>query len=232
MVSCQACCLRPLPPTPRLAALAEASTRQALRGASAADRGPGGPLGDPADGRPNGLCPWRHRCAGQQRRRLHTAPDPQVSYEQWQRAWSDTLAVNLIGAANVTWCTVRHMEGSGGGRIVKVASRGAFRGEPNQPAYGASKAVVTVLHAHSHAANRAFLSIISCIRPCRIEDVTASTLLRSAGCHRRHNGSAIAGLGALLAGLRSAGCHRRHNGSAIARSCRCPRRSWIGRLWS
>src|SRR5882757_10581877 len=30
------------------------------------------------------------------------------SYEEWQRAWSDTLAVNLIGAANTTWCAVRH----------------------------------------------------------------------------------------------------------------------------
>ena len=28
----------------------------------------------------------------------------------------------------------------GGGRIVNVASRGAFRGEPDQPGYGASKA--------------------------------------------------------------------------------------------
>jgi hypothetical protein len=73
---------------------------------------------------------------------------------------------------------------------------------------------------HAHAANRAFLSIISCIRPCRIEDMPASTLLRSPGCHRRHDDSAIAGLGALLAGLRSPGCHRRHNDSAIASSYR------------
>ena len=29
---------------------------------------------------------------------------------------------------------------SGGGRIVNVTSRGAFRGEPTKPAYGASKA--------------------------------------------------------------------------------------------
>lgn len=28
----------------------------------------------------------------------------------------------------------------GGGRIVNISSRGAFRGEPEQPAYGASKA--------------------------------------------------------------------------------------------
>jgi 3-oxoacyl-[acyl-carrier protein] reductase len=67
-------------------------------------------------------------------------PITDVSYEQWQAAWQDTLGVNLIGAANVTWCAVHHMVGNGGGRIVNVSSRGAFRGEPGQPAYGASKA--------------------------------------------------------------------------------------------
>jgi 3-oxoacyl-[acyl-carrier protein] reductase len=70
------------------------------------------------------------------------APHPitEVSYEQWQAAWQSTIGVNLIGSANVTWCAVRHMIAAGGGRIVNVSSRGAFRGEPNQPAYGASKA--------------------------------------------------------------------------------------------
>jgi 3-oxoacyl-[acyl-carrier protein] reductase len=65
-------------------------------------------------------------------------PITETSYEEWQRAWERTLAVNLVGAANVTWCAVRHMRD--GGRIVNVSSRGAFRGEPGQPAYGASKA--------------------------------------------------------------------------------------------
>ncbi len=67
---------------------------------------------------------------------LHPITD--TSYEEWQRAWRDVLAVNLVGAANVTWCAVQHM--GRGGRIVNVASRGAFRGEPRMPAYGASKA--------------------------------------------------------------------------------------------
>lgn len=67
-------------------------------------------------------------------------PIRQTSYDEWQQAWSGTLGVNLIGAANVTWCAVRHM--GRGGRIVNVSSRGAFRGEPNQPAYGASKAAL------------------------------------------------------------------------------------------
>jgi 3-oxoacyl-[acyl-carrier protein] reductase len=67
-------------------------------------------------------------------------PVTQVSYQQWQAAWQQTLAVNLTGAANVTWCAVQHMIAGGGGRIINVSSRGAFRGEPGQPAYGASKA--------------------------------------------------------------------------------------------
>ncbi len=67
-------------------------------------------------------------------------PITQVSYEQWQAAWQTTLGVNLVGAANVTWCAVRHMIAGGGGRIINVSSRGAFRGEPRHPAYGASKA--------------------------------------------------------------------------------------------
>jgi len=67
-------------------------------------------------------------------------PVTEVTYEQWQAAWQHTLAVNLTGAANVTWCAVQHMIAGGGGRIINVSSRGAFRGEPGQPAYGASKA--------------------------------------------------------------------------------------------
>jgi 3-oxoacyl-[acyl-carrier protein] reductase len=67
-------------------------------------------------------------------------PIAETTYEQWQSAWHETLAVNLVGAANVTWCAVQHMVRAGGGRIVNISSRGAFRGEPSHPAYGASKA--------------------------------------------------------------------------------------------
>jgi 3-oxoacyl-[acyl-carrier protein] reductase len=64
-----------------------------------------------------------------------------TSYEDWQAAWRTTLDVNLAGAANATWCAVRHMTASGsGGHVVNVGSRGAYRGEPVNPAYGASKA--------------------------------------------------------------------------------------------
>jgi NAD(P)-dependent dehydrogenase (short-subunit alcohol dehydrogenase family) len=69
-----------------------------------------------------------------------------TSYAEWQAAWQATLGINLTGAANATWCAVRHMVANGsagrasGGRIVNVGSRGAYRGEPAHPAYGASKA--------------------------------------------------------------------------------------------
>lgn len=69
-------------------------------------------------------------------------PIESTTYEQWQEAWAQTLAVNLIGAANVTWCALQHMPREGGSRIVNVGSRGGFRGEPTSPAYGASKAAI------------------------------------------------------------------------------------------
>lgn len=70
-------------------------------------------------------------------------PIDEVSYEEWQEAWRETIDVNLIGPANVTWCAVRHM--GPGGRVINVGSRGAFRGEPHSPAYGASKAGIASL---------------------------------------------------------------------------------------
>jgi 3-oxoacyl-[acyl-carrier protein] reductase len=71
---------------------------------------------------------------------FHAHPPMQTSYADWQAAWSQTLATNLVGAANATFCAVPHLVAAGGGAVVNVSSRGAFRGEPNCPAYGASKA--------------------------------------------------------------------------------------------
>ena len=67
-------------------------------------------------------------------------PIASVSYADWQAQWAATLGANLIGTANLCYCAAQHMIQQGGGRIVNVSSRGAFRGEPTAPAYGASKA--------------------------------------------------------------------------------------------
>ena len=45
----------------------------------------------------------------------------------------------------MTFCALPHLRRSGAGRIVNVSSRGAFRGEPEVPAYGASKAALNSL---------------------------------------------------------------------------------------
>jgi NAD(P)-dependent dehydrogenase (short-subunit alcohol dehydrogenase family) len=68
-----------------------------------------------------------------------------TDYEQWQRMWRRTFDVNLFGAANASWCAAQHLRERGGGRIINVSSRGAFRGEPEQPAYGASKAALNAM---------------------------------------------------------------------------------------
>ena len=67
-------------------------------------------------------------------------PILQTDYANWQAVWHKTLGVNLLGPANATYCAVEQMRKTGGGKIVNVSSRGAFRGEPTAPAYGASKA--------------------------------------------------------------------------------------------
>ena len=67
-------------------------------------------------------------------------PPLTTSYDDWQAIWSRTLATNLTGAANALFCAIPHLQAAGGGAVVNVSSRGAFRGEPNNPAYAASKA--------------------------------------------------------------------------------------------
>jgi 3-oxoacyl-[acyl-carrier protein] reductase len=106
-------------------------------------------------------------------------PVTEVSYEQWQDIWRQTMAVNLTGAANVTWCAVQHMRNTGG-RIVNVSSRGAFRGEPRHPAYGASKAG---LNAFGQSMARALAPLgisVATVAPGYVETEMAAEDLNSA----------------------------------------------------
>lgn len=75
-------------------------------------------------------------------------PPLKTSFDAWQGAWQRTIAANLFGPANLCHLAANAMAArtdpfvpaQGRGRIVNISSRGAFRGEPNAPAYGASKA--------------------------------------------------------------------------------------------
>lgn len=109
-------------------------------------------------------------------------PLDEVTYEEWQQAWSDMLATNLVGAANLTWCVARHMiDGGRGGRIVNVSSRGAFRGEPDHPAYGASKAALNSM-SQSLAQHLAPHGItVAAVAPGFVETDMAAPLLDGPG---------------------------------------------------
>lgn len=65
------------------------------------------------------------------------------SDEEWHAAWQRTLTVNLQASADLCRLAVRHFRQHGGGRIINVASRAAFRGElPQHWHYAASKSAM------------------------------------------------------------------------------------------
>ncbi len=63
-----------------------------------------------------------------------------IDYATWQETWQRIVDTNLTGPSNLCFCAAKKMIARGGGKIVNVSSRGAFRGEPLMPWYGASKA--------------------------------------------------------------------------------------------
>lgn len=70
----------------------------------------------------------------------------EVSTAQWTDDWDRTMAVNLRAAGVLSRAAIAHFRSHGGGRIVNVASRAAFRGDqPDYLAYAASKAGLVAL---------------------------------------------------------------------------------------
>src|SRR5947209_16169438 len=72
------------------------------------------------------------------------------------------------------------------GRIVNVGSRGAFRGEPNQPAYGASKAgLIAFGQSLARALGPRGISVTA-VAPGFVEtDMAADELAGESGVRRR-----------------------------------------------
>ncbi|MDQ6932839.1 MAG: SDR family oxidoreductase [Candidatus Eremiobacteraeota bacterium] len=68
-----------------------------------------------------------------------------ADYETWRGGWQHTFAVNLFGAADLTFLALREMRRQRCGKIINVASRSAHRGELSFPDYGASKAALVNL---------------------------------------------------------------------------------------
>jgi NAD(P)-dependent dehydrogenase (short-subunit alcohol dehydrogenase family) len=74
---------------------------------------------------------------------IYEGVDVDASDDDWQAAWTRTLAINLTSVADLSRLAVQHFKARGGGRIVNVASRAAFRGDsPNHWHYAASKSAI------------------------------------------------------------------------------------------
>ncbi|CAM3197300.1 SDR family oxidoreductase [Deinococcus saxicola] len=72
-----------------------------------------------------------------------TVDDP---LELWSAVWRETLQVNLLSVADTCREAVQHFRGRGGGTIINIASRAAFRGDqPDAMHYAASKGGVIAL---------------------------------------------------------------------------------------
>ncbi|MEM6647468.1 MAG: SDR family oxidoreductase [Bacteroidota bacterium] len=64
----------------------------------------------------------------------------------WQAAWHQTMHVNLRAPEQLCRLAIRHFQRHGGGRIVNVASRAAFRGDTaDYMTYAASKGGLVAL---------------------------------------------------------------------------------------
>jgi NAD(P)-dependent dehydrogenase (short-subunit alcohol dehydrogenase family) len=64
----------------------------------------------------------------------------------WLTDWERTMAVNLTATGLLCRAAIAHFQAVGGGRIVNMASRAAFRGDqPDYLAYAASKAGIVAL---------------------------------------------------------------------------------------
>jgi 3-oxoacyl-[acyl-carrier protein] reductase len=74
---------------------------------------------------------------------IYEAVSDDASDEEWHAAWARTLTVNLQAAADLSRHAIEHFKANGGGRIVNVASRAAFRGDsPSHWHYAASKSAM------------------------------------------------------------------------------------------
>ncbi|MDQ3280984.1 MAG: SDR family oxidoreductase [Acidobacteriota bacterium] len=86
-------------------------------------------------------------------------------YEAWQRGWERTFALNVFGAANASFLAMRSMRKNGGGKIINVASRSAWRGETEFADYGASKAAMVNLTRSIARACAKDNIVASCVTP-------------------------------------------------------------------
>ncbi|MGG6238399.1 SDR family NAD(P)-dependent oxidoreductase [Nodosilinea sp. AN01ver1] len=100
-------------------------------------------------------------------------------WDSWSAAWQDTLQVNLVAMADLCREAICHFQSQGGGTLVNLASRAAFRGDgPEFMAYAASKGGVigltrSIAKGFAQDGVRAYAIAPGFVRTDRIEQVMA-----------------------------------------------------------
>ena len=103
----------------------------------------------------------------------------EVTYLEWQEAWNETIATNLTGVSNLCYFASRKMIAQGYGKIINISSRGAFRGEPDHPAYGASKAALNSMSQSLAVALGPYNITVGVVAPGFVETDMAAEYLQS-----------------------------------------------------
>jgi NAD(P)-dependent dehydrogenase (short-subunit alcohol dehydrogenase family) len=102
-----------------------------------------------------------------------------IDYATWQQTWHRIVNTNLTAASNLCFLAGKKMIARGGGRIVNVSSRGAFRGEPLMPWYGASKAGMNAMGQSLAQALGPKGVFVYTVAPGFVETEMAATVLAS-----------------------------------------------------
>jgi NAD(P)-dependent dehydrogenase (short-subunit alcohol dehydrogenase family) len=108
-------------------------------------------------------------------------PLASMEFDDWRKAWDRTIAANLTAPAYLSFFAAKQMLRQGGGRIVNISSRGAFRGEPDAPAYGASKAGLNALSQSMAKALAPHKIFVTAVAPGWVETDMAEPYLKGPG---------------------------------------------------
>lgn len=102
-------------------------------------------------------------------------------FKQWQQQWAACLHLNLTAPMNLAFLVAGNMITQRSGKIVNITSRGAFRGEPNAPAYGAAKSGLNSASQSLAQALGQYGIHVYAVAPGWTETPSASPRIRAAG---------------------------------------------------
>jgi 3-oxoacyl-[acyl-carrier protein] reductase len=106
-------------------------------------------------------------------------PLKNLEYRDWQTTWKRTLDADLVGPANLCFLAAQVMMRQKSGHIINISSRGAFRGEPDAPAYGAAKAGLNQLSQSLAWALAPYNIFVGVVAPGFVRTDMAAELLDS-----------------------------------------------------